>query len=504
MPSDLGPFHRSFGRVVACWLSLSLAGTAQALSVDPTPAPTPTPTPAPGTPSPAPSSAPEKTNAETEKPGAKPTAPETEKASPGEKGASSTAPAPGVPPAKPDPTEVPTPSGQLETVLVLKDGTQVVGRLVAMDDQMYTMMIAGVPTKFSKENVLRVVAQPPIEERYKQMRAAIDDSDLDRRALVAEWLRDRKRYDLALAEADSILKVDPLHPRTKELKKSIELQIDIDKASADRKAREAAKETGRPAGDGEAEGDEGGKETELSRPFQTLSEEQINLIRVYEIDLQNPPRLLIPRELIAQLLTHYADDPLLPSTPEGREKLYQARPSQILDLMYRLKAKDLYGQVRVLEDPVTFAAFKRDVHQGWLMNACASNRCHGGEQAGRLMLKRSRPTDASTYYTNFLILDRFRLADGRPLINYEEPEKSPLVQMAMPRNLTARPHPMVRNQAGMDQWKPGIRSTDDRRYRATLDWIRSMYRPRPDYGVTYDPPTPKDVLPPVRPGNGER
>lgn len=411
-------------------------------------------------------------------------------------------PQPAVPPAAP--TQPPAiPSGQLETILVLKDGSQVVGRLVSIDDEKYTMLIAGIPTRFAKENVLRVMPQPPVEERYRQMRASLDDTDLDRRVLLAEWLRDRKRYDLALSELESILKADANHPRARELKKTIELQVDIDKAAADRKAARETAPTTEKSQPGDTDPDES-REAELARPFPVLSEDQINLMRVYEIDLANPPRLLIPRELVAALISKYADDSLLPATPEQREKLYQTRPAQILDLVFRLKAKDLYPMVKVMEDPASLRAFRRDVHQGWVMSGCATGRCHGGEEAGRLMLKRSRPTDAATYYTNFLILDRFRLADGKPLINYEEPEKSPLLQFAMPRNLTTRPHPMVRNQAGVDQWKPAIRSVDDRRYRATLDWIRSMYRPRPDYGITYDPPLPQGTLQLAPVPNGER
>lgn len=377
-------------------------------------------------------------------------------------------------------------------MLILKDGSRVVGRLQSVDDEKYTMLISGIPTRFAKEDVIRVLEQPPLATQYKQMRASIEDGDLDRRLLLAEWLRDRKRLDLALAEVESVLKIDAAHPGAKQLKKMLELQIDINADSARRKAaREAAKDPSNPVEPAPENPDS--KDT---RPFPVLSEDQINLIRVYELDLNNPPRMLIPRELIASLISRYSDSGLLGATPEERELLYQARPSQILDIIYRLKAQDLYPMVKVLEDPSSMAAFKRDVHQGWILNSCASIRCHGGESAGRLMLKHTRSSDASTYYTNFLILDRFRLADGRPLISYDEPEKSPLIQMALPRNLTTRPHPAVRNTAGIDQWKPAIRSVDDRRYKTTLDWIRSMYKPRPNYGLTYDPPLPKGYVAP--------
>lgn len=474
--AQAGPFSRCSWRVFALTTFLSSGRLAPAHFSEPQDDPPPAPT---SQPSPA---APESQDQ------GPPPAPETE-------------PQPAA--NAPAPEAEPSTSGQLETILILKDGSQVVGRLVSIDDEKYTVLIAGIPTRFAKENVLKLLPQPPIEERYRQMRAAIDDSDLDRRVLLAEWLRDRKRYELALRELDGVLAIDAAHPRAKELKKTIELQMDIDKSAAARKAaRETESGTDKsPASP--ADSDEP-KDSVPAHPFPVLSDDQVNLIRVYEIDLANPPRLLIPRELVTTLIQRYADDSLMPATPELREKLYQTKPSQILDLLYRLKAKDLYSMVKVLEDPASMQAFRRDVHQGWLMNGCATNRCHGGEDAGRLYLKRSRPTDAATYYTNFLILDRFHLADGKPLINYDEPEKSPLLQMSMPRNLSTRPHPAVRNQAGIDQWKPAIRSVDDRRYRATLDWIRSMYRPRPDYGLTYDPPSPKGILHLAPAANGER
>ncbi|MBS0192076.1 MAG: hypothetical protein U0573_13695 [Phycisphaerales bacterium] len=414
------------------------------------------------------------------------------------------------PEAKPSEAAVPPPSppppaqrsGEVETLAILKDGSRVTGRLTGIDDQNYTIVIAGIPTKFSKDSVLRLEELPPVEVRYKQMRAALEDTDLDHRVMLAEWLRDRKRLDLALAEVESILKVDGAHPGALQLKKMLELQIDLNKDSERRKAsKEPRKDS---PSESQAEPDsEQEAESEKSGQFPVLSEDQVNLIRVYEIDLSNPPRLLIPRELISSLLSRYGDSGLLPP-PEQRDLLYQARPTQILDLVYRLKAHDLYPLVKVMEDPASMAAFRQKVHQGWLINSCASVRCHGGENAGRLMLKHSRPNDAATYYTNFLILDRFRLADGRPLINYDDPEKSPLIQLAMPRNLTTRPHPVVRNTAGVDQWKPAIRSVDDRRYKATVEWIKSLYKPRPDYGLTYEPPTPKSVVPAATNAPGPR
>ena len=43
-------------------------------------------------------------------------------------------------------------------------------------------------------------------------------------------------------------------------------------------------------------------------------------------------------------------------------------------------------------------------------------------------------------------------------------------------------HPPVRG------WKPAFRRPDDRMARATIQWIESMFRPRPEYPVAYEPP----------------
>ena len=37
--------------------------------------------------------------------------------------------------------------------------------------------------------------------------------------------------------------------------------------------------------------------------------------------------------------------------------------------------------------------------------------------------------------------------------------------------------------------EPVFHSTNDRRYQDAVEWIKSMYMPRPDYPVQYTPPT---------------
>jgi hypothetical protein len=147
--------------------------------------------------------------------------------------------------------------------------------------------------------------------------------------------------------------------------------------------------------------------------------------------------------------------------------------------------------VQVVDEPKSMKAFRDEVNSTWLINSCATNTCHGGEEAGRLVLYNHGARRDPTVYTNFLILDRFRLADGRPLINYDDPEKSPLLQLGLPREDSLVKHPSApMGKAGRDGWKPAFKSVTDVQFHQAAAWIDSMYKPHPAYPIEYTPPGP--------------
>ena len=67
--------------------------------------------------------------------------------------------------------------------------------------------------------------------------------------------------------------------------------------------------------------------------------------------------------------------------------------------------------------------------------------------------------------------------------------------MALSRSASLTPHPDVGRGPGSRGWRPVFRSTEDRRFQQAVDWIRSMYRPRPDYPIDYQPPLPAGARP---------
>jgi len=402
------------------------------------------------------------------------------------------------------PVSAPVPADEendddVETSLTLVDGHRATGVLVEQTPERYVLLIKGIRTPYTADSVTHVDTLPPVLERYRQIRAKISDEDVDQRLRLAQWLRDRRKYQTALDEVSGILGQDLRNPQALQLKTWLEQQLKLMAKPGVRSGAPPLRDETRAANAGLG--------------FPLLTPEQINLIRVFEVDLADPPRMMIDRDAITALINRYSTDPLIPAAREAREAVYRKSPAQILDLMFRLRARDSYGRVQVMSDPRSMKLFRERVHATWLINSCATSQCHGGEHAGRLRLATRQPNSDATVYTNFLILDRFRLrdnapradartqapaADGRPLIDYDDPSRSPLLHMALGKADSLFPHPQVAAAGGRMKPIPTVFSTiNDRRYQDAIDWIRAMYLPRPEYPVEYTPPTAEAAAPAV-------
>lgn len=386
-------------------------------------------------------------------------------------------------PAKPTPTPAPpepdaAASTGPEVVVFLKDGQRFAGLLVSENADHLVLRVAGIQTEFGSKLIDHYQVLAPILERYRQIRNDIGD-DPDRILMLVEWLRVREQYELAIKEVDRVLAADANKGEAKRLRRLLEEQIKL-RGSARVPVAGNTRAGGNPVPRGAER---------ASRTFPLLDERQINLLKVFELNLDDPPRLVIRRDTIKRMLEENAGSALIPTTQEGRDAIYRKAPVEVLDLMFRLKARDLYAQVEVQDQPKSMRAFRDGVESAWLVNSCATNACHGGEEAGRLALYNHRPRSDASVYTNFLILDRFRMADGRPLINYDDPEKSPLLQLGLPREDSLARHPAApMGRAGRDGWRAVFKSTSDPQFRQAVAWIESMYKPHPAYPIEYHPP----------------
>ncbi len=371
-------------------------------------------------------------------------------------------------------------AGLIEARLLLRTGRELIGLLVDKGDRYVTMRVNGDDVKLDLADSIEFEVLGPVLETYRSLRAATPDEDDAGRLYLIRWLQDRGAYLTALEEVEDLLEQEPFNQDAAQLHVWLKQQVKL-RLNARMKKGEAPRPLPR----------------RKIHNFPVLTPEEINLIRVYEVNFADPPRLVITRKTIEEFIDLYGRNELMPQTPEGRRALLRRDPLTVLDLMFRVQARPLYGEVRVLEDPASMAAFRTQVHRTWLVGAnssCASSSCHGGQEAGRLYLNNHRPNTDATVYTNFLILERFRLRDGTPLIDYEEPARSPLLQMALPRDRALFPHPNVSRGAGRRGWRPFFRDENDLRFRRAVEWIKSMYRPRPDYPIDYKPPVPRGAL----------
>lgn len=380
------------------------------------------------------------------------------------------------PPAEPnrdpvsEPSDATDPDAPLnEAVVTLHSGRQITGFLIESTADSIVIRINGIDTTFSRARIAAVRVLPPVEERFRQLRDAVDDDDIRARMALVEWLRIRRAYELALVELEGILAIEPNNSNARTIHAWIKAHLALNKDT--RPERSTTPNAARPQ----------------TPQIPVLTARDINRIRIYEIDLRTSTRLTVPEETMRTLMVRSPE--AFPVDVKEREKILQADPIEQLRILFELRARDLYDTVTVREDPPVMQTFKSRVHGsgGWLVNACASNRCHGGTEAGRLRLINKRPNSDETAYTNFYILQQFRLADGTPLLNYEEPARSPLLHLGLTRQASLYPHPEVDARSLNQDWRQVFRSTNDRRFRETADWVASLYQPRPDYRIQYPP-----------------
>ena len=357
-------------------------------------------------------------------------------------------------------------------VVVLRNGQQRAGTIIEDGFEFVIVEIEGVRARFRRDAVDYVRLEPTIDERYENFKATGAHTVPERHLALCEWLVDVRRYELAESELLDLIRRHEL-PQAERLLNVVRAQLALRAAS---KESDADGATSRPDGDDD-------DDTVRGKP-RLISDADVNMVRVYEIDFHDPPKIAIHPDTIQRLIRDHAENPLLPASQTERARLFKAEPLEIVNLMFDLRARELYSEINVLSEPHALNLFRQRVHNSWLMNNCATSRCHGGPDAGRFFLERRNHKSARTRYTNLLTLERLEVDPARPLIDYQDAGNSLIIQYGLPREFARRPHPPARG------WTPAFRRADDRLVIETVTWIESMFQPRPDYPVEFDPDPP--------------
>ena len=386
----------------------------------------------------------------------------------------------------------------------LRDGTVVRGEIIRDTLEEVEFKVDTVQGKLPRSQVYRVVLEMDFDARYARIKASISPEEHGRRLGLARWLTDQGRLDLAITELEALLRdadIEEARDMLRDVNARVKLAqaVEVNKRSRAKPAPEAGNtastpgtapgadpatgpaRTGDSKGTATAEAPKGPPTSREMLPKDLLSNADVNLVRVYEIDFKDPPRMTVSPEGVRQLILRYGSSALVPADSQARNALYSKTGTELAHLLFDLKARDLYGYIEVDEDPASIAKFRTRVHNSWLIGNCATSRCHGGVDAGRFFLYTGNAKDQRIRYTNLLTLLNFKV-DGKPMVNFEDPPNSLLIQYAMPRTTARYPHPDVKG------WKPIFGNSTPQLMQDTLDWIRSMYQPRPEYPVKYIPP----------------
>jgi hypothetical protein len=376
----------------------------------------------------------------------------------------------------------------------LRDGTIVRGEILKDSLEEVEFQVDSVRGRVPREKVYRVMLELEFETRYARIKAAIAPEEHGRRLGMARWLADQDRLDLAITELEALLRdgdVEEAREMLREINARVKLELSVKESKENSQKKAAAKAADAAAAEQAKTADassnaakpapRGAPTTREMLPKDLLSNDDVNLVRVYEIDFKDPPRLTVSPEGVRQLILRYGSSALVPATTQERNALYSKSSVEIARLMFDLKARDIYNYIEVEEDPTSVAKFRTRVHNSWLISNCATSRCHGGVDAGRFFLYTGNAKDQRIRYTNLLTLLNFKV-DGKPVVNFEDPPNSLLIQYAMTRSSARYPHPDVKG------WRPVLSTTTPQLLQDTLDWIRSMYQPRPEYPVKYVAP----------------
>lgn len=376
------------------------------------------------------------------------------------------------------------PAPEQDGIIVLLNGQSQEGRIIEDSFTRVVFEIEGIRSEFRRDVVDYVLLEPTTEENYRRFKESLTPNMQARHFRLCQWLFEKKQYELARKELAELLG----HSNMDEARKLLTF-VDAQLAMMNRDTSPPKADAFR--GDGESENPNKPAATGIVPlkdllPDQLLTKRDVNVIKVMEIDFRQPPAINISPDTVRKLIETYRMDDRVPVTPDGQTRLFRAaaeRPLEVLRLLFELQARDLYPEVKVLTEPRSLNLFRQRIHNTWLINSCATRRCHGGLEAGRFFLHRKGYKNERVRYTNFLILDRLELDPEWPLINYQQPRDSLIIQYGLRRDMARKPHPDVRG------WRAVFTKGNSRLLENAILWIQSMMNdPRPAYPVEYIPP----------------
>jgi hypothetical protein len=245
---------------------------------------------------------------------------------------------------------------------------------------------------------------------------------------------------------------------------------------------------GKPEGPGKTTGN-----------FKLLNPQQISMIRLQELsNNEQNVRGKVPSKTLQAFWNDYQKNQVGADLSTAAYNNF----TNPLNFMGQVKAIKLANMpqlaqtIEITSDPADMIPFRNSVHT-WVLQNCATSGCHGGEKAGKFRLYHppGQPSEAAIY-TNFYILSTYTPADGGKLLDRDQPDKSDLLQYALPKVTAIHAHPGT-----LEVHKFG--DANNVEYRSIAAWVKGLAYPQPQYGIVYElpgaAPTTKPDAPATKP-----
>jgi hypothetical protein len=174
-------------------------------------------------------------------------------------------------------------------VVILRNGQQQEGIVIEDAFDHVLLDIDGIPARLPRKTVDYVILEPTFEERYARYKASLGENQPLRHLELCNWLMSNRKYEMARDELLELLAMEDV-PEARHLLKIVEAQLALGPPPRPSESPKDADDDDDPdqppsAGDESLAG--------------LLTNENVNLIRVYEIDFDRPPKVSVEPETMA-------------------------------------------------------------------------------------------------------------------------------------------------------------------------------------------------------------
>lgn len=208
-----------------------------------------------------------------------------------------------------------------------------------------------------------------------------------------------------------------------------------------------------------------------------LDKSDINLMKVYEIQLKNNPTVVVTRTIAEKILATQRENPAMAEFlgRDGERKFRSLKQLELLDLIFAIGDRSIYKDVLIRTEPQTLKYYRTKINAIYVRGYCG--KCHANPRNPAPGLTLFSQLSEAGAYSNLALLRHMENKDGIPLIFPPTPEKSPLFQYGLPPEAARTPHPQV------PKLRPFFKNAEDPRYLDWLEWTSLLWGQNENYPV---------------------